>query len=1395
MVQLIKKRIYKPDKSYTYNFYKIVGNKKKKISSKRYHEYMNKIQQKRKNNIQLILISGGSSSIQYGGLAETADNAARDFEDLTDRVRKHKNNSDVNLAKSYVIKHGISTKDDGSITIDIETENKIKDLLEFSDFDFNTKFMYMNGPDGKAKKYMVIIPKDKDAKKVGRYIEDKFDTKDFNKFSLKDNLQVITPQQLEEYFEVVDREARTRINLKKEVDGQINKYRVLTSSLAHYLDFLHDINARLGLKLNKIRDSNKIFFDKNVSALDTQVIFALITNEFAKWGQRGFHRTPNPVKYNVANFKRNFKTYKDVMANHTYKEFARFCRTTLDSLMQLNSYHYDPIAMKILEEVDEYNWKDYISKFDIYRDYLRKSFVPGVAKVQCGALKVIDGYFSLVNERVTTINKRFMGRDGDFTLTTSKLCDLVQGGGAAPVYTPDTLSPMAAPAVDPKVQQQVDLMMPGSSLIEAAEAEAKEFKEKLKEKAEEKRLLSEKEKRELEQQPNENIYYDIFKGFRPDDSFNPGKFVEFTEQILQYEISKTEILKLIEINTSFKAKIKQLIKLQKSSHSRAEMKIETYLIECEKYSQMLFDTDIPILQRLDKLKEYKSYVEETMAENNKYLDALAISYASFNFDITSLMKRNLNAEIDAIDRNDNEMMSVGLIDLRKTYKSKVVKKLNDGEKEIKPFRFLEFYAEIFKKLIVKKKENETCGLVSPFNFEKIAACIENYPKKFYKNHDYAKLILMGQDLKTKQATIASDLTNSPLEFGYMHMDEMYDTYNELHPFFYDEIAASINEWDEKQSKKSQKVMEKQGTYLAELEQRKSGFQEQLKQFKLQIVAEQESAKRGAELEKVQVMAMRLSAEQAKQAEEKKMAEEAKEFDVKAYESQTNNRINMQVSKLERQLKDIDEKILDFKKSQAMGETKQAMDLAVQAGGDLAENVEYAKQKVTDAATVIGAIPGKMVDGTNYVIDEYGDGMKAVATTGAEYLGKAVAYPTAAVLGTTGAVTTAAALGTGALGAAALGTVGALGTAVSRIPGVKEGVSGMGNLAVEGVKGVSGLGNLAVEGVRGLGSGLGNLAVDAASVASSGVSNTYKSLFDKKINPYKKVAPFDEYVNYIKDMDGDLRVMKKKPGLDAKTISLKRNQRVWLEHAKYGDLKHIYLLNAGCRDFNPHSYIWGQSGKDVDIRLELHQANDSSVSKPQKELLTTSLGKKFESNGDIEKGLESCSEYRLRSIKRKDEGDFEKHEKYKVQSRIKKTVMGVIPGFKDLLRNYDMWTIQKNISRQVLANNTDLEELEWIDLAEIKLKFPKKLSTLDDMLLSNNEFRRKRALERLIRYVSYPTSPEDDKELKKSQKSPDNLVDWSAIDRDTKINDGNRRWQETKSDDPPRPDKSDESDEN
>ena len=80
--------------------------------------------------------------------------------------------------------------------------------------------------------------------------------------------------------------------------------------------------------------------------------------------------------------------------------------------------------------------------------------------------------------------------------------------------------------------------------------------------------------------------------------------------------------------------------------------------------------------------------------------------------------------------------------------------------------------------------------------------------------------------------------------------------------------------------------------------------------------------------------------------------------------------------------------------------------------------------------------------------------------------------------------------------------------------------------------------------------------------------------------------------------------------------------------------------------------------------------------------------------------------------------------------------------KDLLSKYDMWTIQKNISRPLAEDENDIEESEWIDLADIKMKYPDKLSALDNMILSDNEFRRKKALSTLIKYVSWPTIPEN-----------------------------------------------------
>ena len=51
MVKFIKKRIYNLDKSYKYNYYQVVNNKKKRISSKKYHTYLKKIAKKKRKYI------------------------------------------------------------------------------------------------------------------------------------------------------------------------------------------------------------------------------------------------------------------------------------------------------------------------------------------------------------------------------------------------------------------------------------------------------------------------------------------------------------------------------------------------------------------------------------------------------------------------------------------------------------------------------------------------------------------------------------------------------------------------------------------------------------------------------------------------------------------------------------------------------------------------------------------------------------------------------------------------------------------------------------------------------------------------------------------------------------------------------------------------------------------------------------------------------------------------------------------------------------------------------------------------------------------------------------------------------------------------------------------------
>ena len=990
MVQLIKKRIYKPDKSYTYNFYKIVGNKKKKISSKRYHEYMNRIKQKKKNNIPLILIKGGNNSIQYGGLKETALNAARDMVDLRKRLRKYKNNPSLNLSNAYIVKHGIThNPEDDSLKINVETEKKIKQLLKLSDFEFSTKFIYMDDENGNSKKYMVIIPTKDSVKTIQSYIENSFGTDNYNKFKIMDNEGVITPQATNEYFDDKDPKTNRRINHKEKVDNQIKKFDVLTSALGHYINFLQSLNNLLGTKLDKIITANNAFFKKNVDALDTQVIFALITGAFAEPEKRGFYRTPNPVRYDIGEFRQNYKAYTDTMTDHDYKEFARFIRATLDNVeeFQTNSKWYDPINNIDIGTINEYNWEEYVSKFDAYRTYLRKTFVSGVGKIQCGVIKILDSYFELVNERASTIGRQFKSiKSKDiFKLQPSQLClNIQQGGKIQKGGSADANLNLIGVNKDAQLNQdlnkQLDLILPGSNIVEKVEEKVDQVIEKGEETQNIKKALSEHEKEKLKSLPNENIYYDVFRGFRKDDGFNPAKFVDFIQQILQYEISMLEIKKLKELNDKFEERLENIITEHKSNKSKADNRKNSYLIECKKFTTILEDKDISVMIRLNKLKEYKEYIKKTAVDNIEHQQKLEKAYATFNFDIESLMSNNINLEIEVVKqvlntpRNDTtepdyKKFSSGLINLRKKYKSKFSpEKKEDGE-AIKVYRFLEFYAIIFKKLVIQK--TETCALYSAFNFEQIANCIHEMPSKMYKNYPKVQLVDMPQRIVDAQQKAGNKIFKYGT-FGYPFMLDMYKKYKDIHPFFYDEAEACINElkkWIEDDKEKQDKVT---GLHLGDLKVRKEEWEKELHALKLETLMEQKRNEENLKQKALEITAKRAAAEQARQKHKEEIAEQAQEYDIQVVPSKDAPVRNFRISTLERQIKEANKQIENFEASKAITETGLAMDKAnkIQTGGLFESDLALKYVKYTSDLDNVITLDKDQVDDSKKQVQNY-----------------------------------------------------------------------------------------------------------------------------------------------------------------------------------------------------------------------------------------------------------------------------------------------------------------------------------------------------------------------------------------------------------------------------------------
>ena len=126
MVKFIKKRVYNLDKSYKYFYYQVVNNKKKRISSKKYHTYLTKIAKKNVNTLPMtfgksIISSTTKKTAKPTSLDELAKPKNPKKKELSKITEQKRKNTDYKITDKIIGK-GIS----GVVKIAIRKTDKKK---------------------------------------------------------------------------------------------------------------------------------------------------------------------------------------------------------------------------------------------------------------------------------------------------------------------------------------------------------------------------------------------------------------------------------------------------------------------------------------------------------------------------------------------------------------------------------------------------------------------------------------------------------------------------------------------------------------------------------------------------------------------------------------------------------------------------------------------------------------------------------------------------------------------------------------------------------------------------------------------------------------------------------------------------------------------------------------------------------------------------------------------------------------------------------------------------------------------------------------------------------------------------------------------------------------------
>ena len=421
MVKFIKKRIYNQDQSYKYLYYKILDNKKKRISSKKYHEYITKIKNKKRNTLP-ILIFKNATHLQFGGGDDKKYKGAQDFNELRQDLRKHENNENIKFGKLFIVDHGISKSetDKGKVEYSEEQERKLKELLNHTDFKFNTRYIYIKETkNGKKKKMAVLIGKN--SNKLSKYLSSNFKGS-FNEIIFDNEVPDIKDDYIDIYITFQDDKTGKAENLLLQINKAMELNNDLYIEFTEYLSFLKNLSAgleeKIRVKLHVLNDLKQ----KKVKFFRNQVIFALIANSMI--GQDFFNR-PNNIDYNVDALKKNLALFDKSEWKITYDKLGKFIRETLDDDYQFDKNHHIPLLKGDLDTVNKNNWTTYYNKYVIYRDLINKTLEGKDDQVSCNVVKVFDRYLKKIEER--QLGFKDVGNES-IKLVNSQTCAYQNGG-------------------------------------------------------------------------------------------------------------------------------------------------------------------------------------------------------------------------------------------------------------------------------------------------------------------------------------------------------------------------------------------------------------------------------------------------------------------------------------------------------------------------------------------------------------------------------------------------------------------------------------------------------------------------------------------------------------------------------------------------------------------------------------------------------------------------------------------------------------------------------------------------------------------------------------------------------------------------------------------------------